>query len=230
MQTSFGRAAAIVVPESNNGKVGKVAATYAPIEQSCPRNCPFLGNGCYAAAGNTALHNRRIEEASENATALEVAKAEAIGIDRLPGDLPLRLHVSGDARTNAAARELGDAAARYILRGGQEVWSYTHSFRDVDRASWGPVSILASTENLEDAKAAMDRGYAAALVVKEHPADGRAYEVDGVKVIPCVEQTRGVNCVDCGLCFRDDKLLAQRAVIAFAAHGAMTKRVKEVLG
>jgi hypothetical protein len=40
------------------------------------------------------------------------------------------------------------------------------SWRTVERASWGPdVSVLASVETVRDARVAMARGYAAALVV-----------------------------------------------------------------
>jgi hypothetical protein len=220
---------AIVVPESGNKKVGLVAATYAPVKISCPTSCAFLNNGCYAQGGNTNLHNRRIEQASEGATALEVAKAEALGIDQLSGDLPLRLHVSGDAKTEAAVRVLADAAARYILRGGQPVWTYTHAHRDVSPEAWGAVSVLASVESVEDALDALARGWAPALVVKEHPADGKAYRVGELKVIPCPEQTRGIACVDCGLCMDNQKLINLNAAIGFAAHGAGTKRVKEAV-
>jgi hypothetical protein len=84
-----------------------------------------------------------------------VARAEAAAIDGLTGDRLLRLHVVGDARTNAAARVLPEAARRYALRGdsprrGRKVWTYTNAWRTVGRESWGDaVSVLASVETPE---------------------------------------------------------------------------------
>ena len=68
------------------------------------------------------------------------------------------------------------------------------------------------------------QGYAPALVVAAHPLDGRAYQSNGVRWIPCPAQTRdNVTCVSCRLCFDADALFARRAGIAFEAHGARRK-------
>jgi hypothetical protein len=156
----------------------------------------------------------------------------------LTGEHPLRLHVVGDAKTNAAARILGKAAQRYQARGwkrtrkAQDVWTYTHAWRQVDRSSWGPdISVLASCETVEQAGWALSLGYAPALVVVEkHPADGKAWVAErrvmvgggkGLTVIPCPAQTREeVQCVDCKLCWNDDWLKRERKAIGFEVHGS----------
>jgi hypothetical protein len=78
--------------------------------------------------------------------------------------------------------------------------------------------VLASVETVRDARAAMAREYAAAIVVCafERPS---AYQIDGTTVIPCPNQTRGVTCRDCGLCRDDERLRDAGLVIAFEAHG-----------
>src|SRR5262245_23835716 len=122
--------------------------------------------------------------------------AAAIDAVRFPFARPLRLNVSGDARTAAAARTEGDAAARWVRRGGGPVWAYTHAGATVPRAAWGAsVSVLASVQSTADGPAMLERGYAPAAVVTELPADGRAFDRDGVRWIPCPEQTRGVQCI-----------------------------------
>jgi hypothetical protein len=154
-------------------------------------------------------------DADPDATALDCARAEAAEIDALPdGGRDLRLHVVGDCPTNGAA------------------WTYTHAWRKVHRASWGDaVSVLASCENLDDAREAAARGYAVAMVVPEHAGE-RAEVVDGFRVIPCPEQSRGDRtCVDCRLCF-DDAGLRDRetpAIIALAIHGASKRRAGEAI-
>lgn len=219
-----------VVEKSENAKIGLAAATYLPIFATCSSTCPLLNNGCYAQGGNVGMNVRRLEREMSGLGGDVIAILEAGEIrdaaERVKDSRPLRLHVSGDAITEFRARMLADAARSWKGR----VWSYTHAWRDVSRESWGGVSILASCERLEDAKKAMKAGYAAALVTGPHPANGRAYERDGVKIIPCPAQTRkDVKCTTCRLCFDDQALLARNAVIAFETHGAGKKRALTVL-
>jgi hypothetical protein len=113
---------------------------------------------------------------------------------------------------------------------GAAVWTYTHSWRNVNRASWGRVSVLASVENRADAALAAGRGYAVAMVVAEHASD-RAEVIDGARVIPCTEQARGVTCVECRLCFDDGSLRDREtpAIIAFAVHGQSKRRAADAV-
>jgi hypothetical protein len=213
---------AVAVETTDNRKLGPVSATYAS-QASCPRSCPWFGAGCYAEAGHVAHTTRRLNR-SDVRSPVAVARTEARAIDGLTGDRLLRLHVVGDCRTNAAARVLGDACRRYARRGnrpatGKKVWTYSHSWRTVARSSWGDaVSVLASVETVRDARAAMQAGYAAAVVVVAFERE-EAYPVDGVTVVPCPEQTRGVTCRECGLCRDDERLRSAGIVIGFQAHG-----------
>jgi hypothetical protein len=122
-------------------------------------------------------------------------------------------------------RQQGAAADRYARRGnaprrGKKVWTYTQAWRTVARENWGAiVSVLASVETVRDARAAMARGYAAAVVVAAFELVG-AYRIDGVTVLPCPQQTRGVTCQDCGLCRDDQRLRSAGLVNAFQAHGS----------
>lgn len=224
--------AAIAVETSTNAKLGPVSASYAS-QASCPRSCPWYGNGCYAERGLVGWQTRRLNRSAVRGAA-RIADAEARAIDALTGDRLLRLHVVGDARTDAAAKVLGAAAHRYSRRGnaprhGRKVWTYTHAWRTVSRESWGEsVSVLASVETVRDARAAMARGYAAAVVVSAFEREG-AYPIDGVTVIPCPNQTRGVTCRDCGLCRDDERLRAAGLVIAFQAHGTGGASVRKTL-
>ena len=225
------------VLHSKNVKVGDVAATYAPISKTCPTTCPLRDNGCYAQGGNVGFKVRRTEEYSDGLNGDTVAALEGDEIADLAPHAPpghaLRIHVSGDAITDYRAAQMARGASVWPGR----VWSYTHAWRSVDRVSWGKVSILASCESLEAVVDAKHRGYAAALVVAEHPKDGRAYLARSgpphaysvVKVIPCPSQTRNVKCTDCKLCWNDSLLLSQAACISFAAHGATKKRTLKVL-
>jgi hypothetical protein len=211
---------ATAVPLSRASKIIGCAATWAA-HRSCPPTCP-LRVGCFARFGLCAHTTRRLNAAcTPRTTALDVALCEAAALGGLrvhPGR-PLRLHISGDCATPQAARIVAGAARRYLVRGGGPVWACTHAWREVPRAAWGyGINILASIETLADLPLARAQGYAsAALVVAEHPADGRAWRApDGTKVVPCPSQThKDVICATCRLCMRPTP-----TVISLAAHGA----------
>ena len=209
---------ATMVTKSRNRKLGGCAATYAA-QASCPGSCPFRDNGCYAEKGFVALTTRRLNGASGDATAIDVARAEAAAIDaakpRWAGQ-PLRLHVVGDCPDNECAETVAAAARRWRERGGGPVWTYTHAWRDVDRLSWEGVSVLASVHSKDEAAEAEAHGYAAAMV-GSHENGKRAWREDGTRYVPCPQQHGLADCRTCGLCFRDERL-HERAVIVFEKH------------
>lgn len=217
--------------KSGNAKIGEMSATYLPIKQTCPAACPLKGAGCYAQGGNVGMIQRKKERHADEhgLRALALVKAEAAEIRAAgpsAGGRALRLHVSGDARTDASARALRNAREHW----NGPVYTYTHAWRTVARMSWGRVSVLASCESLAEAANALERGYAPAMAVPEHKSDRATVDPStGIRVIPCPSQTRGVTCAQCKLCMRDEALHAGRAVIAFAAHGQDKKRALRVL-
>lgn len=216
---------ATAVENSKNGKTGIVSATYGPIK-SCPDACPLKNNGCYAQLGNVFFTVKRLNKAvEENDASLEnIAEFEAKEIDKLSGKNPLRLHVSGDCRTNECAKILAAACERYTKKHGQPVWTYTHAWRDIDRSSWGKISVLASCETLEQCKEASAKGYATALLRPE-PFQ-KTIKENGLRLVPCKELTKGISCTDCKLCFKDK---AKDRVICFFPHGCKAKEVKKLL-
>lgn len=224
----------IYVEKSKNAKVGDVDATYSSIASTCPDTCASKRDGsCYAMGGRVALTVRRLD--SEGLAPLAAAKREASAIDSSykGGPVPsraLRLHVSGDAKTVAATKVLASAVGRWLDRGGSHAWTYTHAWNKVPRSAWGRVSVLASVDTPEDVAKARAQGYAPAIVVPEHAADGKAFaDSNGNKWIPCPEQTKGTPCDRCKLCWNADRLASSGMGIAFAAHGVKTESMKRRL-
>lgn len=212
-----------------------VSSTFVAINKTCSDTCPFkrtgeIARGCFADSGFTKRTAWRLNEAAEEMTSLEVIQQEVTLIDAaFPDGIPqdgarggrdLRLHVGGDVRTIREARLLAGAAERWVQRGGGTVWTYTHSWRGIPRPIWGPISVLASCENIDDLECARARGYAPALVVHRFPDEtGRAWRVGAFRVVPCPAEAReGVTCAECRLCL-DRDLHALRVVISFAVHG-----------
>lgn len=247
---------AILVPWTNNAKIGskrkarrlaKVSTTYASTKTSCPRSCEFFDNGCYGQNGPVGFTERRLSRGAARLASVLTAQQEAAAIDGAfkGNDIPqdgmlggrdLRLHTVGDASTIKAASLLGGAAARWRLRKGGRVWTYTHAWREVPRAHWGrAVTVLASVVKLSDVAAARAQGYPVARTVARFPMrDGKplASWIDGgVKHVACPAQTReDTGCADCGICLTDpDKLVKLEIVVTFEAHGAQENKVKRHL-
>lgn len=213
-------------------------STYASIESTCDDVCPFKrrddgkSGGCFADSGRTTFLVRELDRnaallgnTSFDSTLDEVAEIDGAFVRGVPqdgakGGRDLRLHVSGDVASAGAAAMLGEAATRWRSRGGGTVWTYTHTWRTIDRAMWGDdVSVLASIEHPTQAKEARARGYASAIVVDEFPNGAKAFSIDErTKAVPCPAESGKTTCVECRLCLDVDLLGINRA-IAFRAHG-----------
>jgi hypothetical protein len=230
---------AIYVSESGNTKImgsKKVDATYVSIKASCPKTCSLMGEECYAQVGHTGIHVHRLDEEAAGLSPLQAARAEANAINNsykggsVPQGRDMRLHVSGDSRTLAGSRLINNAVGRWQERGGGIAWSYTHAWQHVPASIWSNVAMLASVSTTEEVAEARQQGYAPAIVVAEHPSE-RSYYLSGsdTKWIPCPNQTRGVGCSDCRLCFDVARLFQGNYGIAFAAHGVKKNKVKRHL-
>jgi hypothetical protein len=222
------------VERSSNVKIGKsVSATYAPIKQTCPESCKLRDTACYAQVGNVGGINARISRnaAEQKLSATRIAELEAEEIDKsfkggkIVGNGGLRLHVSGDVRTQRGVGYLSRAAQRFQARGGGKVWTYTHAWSKLPRHLWKGISVLASCDTIQEARAALRAGYAPAMVVAEFEQDS-SYLIDGIRGIPCPAQTRDTTCEACKLCMNADRLASQDSMILFAVHGVRAKKFK----
>lgn len=222
---------AIFVARSKNEKTGPVSVTYASIDGSCPKDCMHRDAGCYAQTGMVGIQTNRLNKNNKTrgrSDAREIAREEAryirAAIANGENTQAMRLHVAGDCRTASAARTVSSACEGW----NNPVWTYTHAWKVVDRENWGNVSVLASVDKSEDISLAFERGYAPAIVVSEHPTDGKSFvrAEDNIRIIPCPAQTReNVTCDTCKLCWNAARLHATRSAISFAAHGVRKRKL-----
>lgn len=219
---------AIAVEASKNAKTGTVHATYAT-QASCPSDCALLNQGCYAQSGPIGITTARLNRvaALSKPTPLTIAMAEADAIAKLSGSLDMRIHVVGDCTTSAAASIVSKAAIAK-LKTGRRAWTYTHAWKTVDPAAWDGVSVLASTDSLSQVEVAREQGWATAAVVSQFESES-VHKQQGVKILPCPNQTRNVKCSDCMLCFDSERLKKTDLTIGFTAHGARQNNVRRVL-
>lgn len=220
---------AIAVPITDDSKTGKISATWASMA-TCPSDCPYLlkvdpatgkliPGDCYTLNYPAVFTTNRLNRSTVK-DIIKIALCEAQAIDGLPGTRVLRVHILGDCPTDATARIVSSAMLRYQARSGYLAYTYTHAWRVVSIKSWQGANVLASCENVTDVRAARKRGYAAAIVVQDFPSE-KVYKLDGEDIAPCPHATRGIKCVDCGLCFDSAKLSKLKLTIGLKASGKL---------
>jgi hypothetical protein len=236
---------AIFVEKSENRKISGgfgMSTTYLSIKATCPNSCVLKQTQeCYAmCGGHVGMIVRRLDKGVKSNDAIKVAREEAREIrcafrggpipqDGIKGGRDLRGRTSGDSRTNTTAKIFAAAIKNWKNRGGGSAWSYTHAWKDIKRSSWGKhVSILASIDNVKDAKRALREYYAPARYVPEFKT--KAWVENGIRWIPCPAQIKEeVTCATCRLCMNDKKLKKMKAGIAFTAHGNRGLQMKKRL-
>ena len=213
---------------SKNSKTGKVSATYAPI-QTCPDSCPLKNSGCYGQSGPCGVTFTRISDNTEkqNLSEQDIAEKEAKAIDSLNGDLPLRLHVTGDCPNDSSAKTVSDACERYMTKDDNPVWAYTHTWENVDRDSWGIVNVLASCESSEQVRRATDKGYSVAWVTPLNRIADRVQKAAqmGLSVSLCQNFSKGKTCTQCRKCFNTN----EKEVVIIPTHGIQVKKADQAV-
>lgn len=216
---------------SKLSRLNNVSCSYLPINKTCPKECSYKDNGCYAQLGRVGLINNRLESLTEEMTSLDIINFESAQIISNPSQRFLRLHVSGDVSSNEEVLILENAISHWKSRGGEYAWTYTHNWRKINSKNWKNISALASVENIKEASQARKNGYVPAIVVENFPNKSKIFKIgkSSVNWIPCPNQVIDVTCVECKLCMRTDLLKKKNYGIAFAAHGVKKKRMLEVI-
>jgi hypothetical protein len=192
----------IAIRKSGNRKTGPVAATYRPVETTCPADCALLNAGCYAQRGFTAYHQSRAESIHD-----EFEKLKGVDI--------VRHLVSGDAFIDD---KLDVSFVKSLLRfhwlnPSILGWAYTHRCEDWDDAELGPevhppnLWVLASVDSQDDARKAWRRGWNTARVT-DSLDDKMPEEVicpyDKAKY---VGTEPAITCLECRKCWQDKNIL-----------------------
>ena len=233
--------------------------SYTSIANSCPTSCALMGKdslggrrtgkdtSCYALMHKNIGPLVKLLNAVSDAldeTAVDVAEDEAKCIDAshrhgIKSKIDFRMHTAGDSRTPVGSRKIAAAVRRWQSRGGGHAWGYTHAWRDQSRSDFGPISTLASVQNMPEAALARRRGWMPTVVVthglspkiakKNH---GRmtafCFKGDDTFWIPCPAQNpnkdKQIACVNCRMCMNDHRYIGKGFGIAFEAHGSGAKR------
>jgi hypothetical protein len=208
---------------THHPKLGYAYRTYRPVGLTCPSECPFLNNGCYAQSGPSAIHQARAKDQERSLTT---------EFRRLPRGALIRHMVSGDLFENDQVdREVVDEIKKaHRSRPDVQGWGYTHGWRRLNAASLNLSNLTynASCERPQDVQLALQAGWPAVMVVpSEHP---KRKDYGDFTAVVCPNQTVGITCDRCGLCAKRDRRVGGKPlVVAFRAHGSRRKKAEEQL-
>lgn len=214
---------------SKNRKIAKIEngvaqwpfvyATYREVGATCHTRCGFHpaheasrvhGEQCYALKGRVALHSKRgTPDVSDGDEVYRFVQSLAPGA-------AIRHHVSGDVYNSDGSldwayfeRLVQAHEARPDVRG----WLYTHAplvdfLRMQARAAGTSLAVNWSCDDLGEAQEQQDAGVVGLTAVLPKGTT----RAKGVVI--CPEQTSGIPCAECRLCWKSDR----KAIVGFIAH------------
>jgi len=214
-------------PKSKNVKTGEIPVTTTTAD-TCPDDCAFKDNGCYAQQGPLALHWAKVTKGERGDTWKEfLFKVQSFKADQLwrhnqAGDL------AGDGkRLDAEANDqLADANV------GKRGFTYTHypvltdkhNAQVVKRMNDKGFVVNLSGNNLAHADALYDLGIAPVTTVLPETQTTNTTTPKGRKVVVCPATIRdNVSCATCQLCARN-----RDAIVGFPAHGTSKRKANSV--
>jgi len=215
-----------LVRVSRNRKTGPIPVTTTSAN-SCPPNCSFKGNGCYAESGPLAIHWRAVSAGARGSTFDELLQE----IRTLRRHVLWRHNQAGDLTPEApGVIDAGKLTRLAMANRGRRGFTYTHYPLTPDNQA--PIlhanrlgfTVNLSAETLVQADAYADLGIAPVVVVLPQGLTKPIRTSAGRQVIVCPASTGNSDCLNCGLCQQRDRA----AIVGFPAHGAGAQRVQAI--
>lgn len=238
----------ILLPTSSNKKTGDIMQSYSS-RSTCPKDCVFKNNGCYAEGYHTKMVWDRCEDKND---ARYVINGEQLKIGLLEGafnklrknpardSILFRHNVAGDLAvegtnlidvnrvdTIAVAIEGANKVAGEIIKG----YTYTHCNIDLNAsdiihdAAHKGFLINASCETVDEVKHAKSLGINAVIASVDPKETEKWLKAVGLYGAQCPAQiNEGMDCDRCQLCAKNRKV-----VIIFEVHGQSKGKARRVI-
>ena len=213
--------------KSSNAKTGPIPVSTTSAD-TCPNDCPFRGNGCYA--DGYPLKGRWDEVTRGERGGSLAALCEKIAA--LPAGQLWRHNQAGDLPGDGEEINAAELMEIVIANMGRRGFTFTH-YNPAKSQNAVPISIAnregftinLSANNLAHADdlAALDIGPVA--VVLPAGFDGRRTQTPaGRRVAQCPATYRDTTCADCGLCAMRDR----KVIVGFPAHGVHKRKADAI--
>ncbi len=216
-----------LTPKSNNRKVGKIPVSTTSAD-TCPDDCPFKKNGCYADGGPLAMHWAKVTDRQRGDT-FQVFLGK---VSALPKGQLWRHNQAGDLPGSNGKLDADACVDLCLANAGKRGWTYTHynvldndyNANVVKHMVMNGFVVNLSGNSLDHADKLADLDIAPVTTVL--PSDQMTNTVTpaGRKVVVCPAVTRDdVSCEDCQLCAR-----LRDVIVGFPAHGNGKKKADAV--
>ncbi len=213
--------------KSSNRKVGKIPVSTSSAD-TCPDDCPFKGNGCYAYGYPLKGHWDKVTDRQRGDT-FQVFLGK---ISALPKGQLWRHNQAGDLPGSNGKLDADACVDLCLANAGKRGWTYTHynvldsdyNANVVKHMVMNGFVVNLSGNSLDHADKLADLDIAPVTTVL--PSDQMTNTVTpaGRKVVVCPAVTRDdVSCEDCQLCAR-----LRDVIVGFPAHGNGKKKADAV--
>ena len=219
-----------LTPTSSNVKIGKVPVSTSG-KQTCPSECPFKDNGCYADNGPLAIHWKAV---SEGRRGFQSFAEFCAAIASLPAGQFWRHNQAGDlAGNNSGTIDALKLQKLCEANEGKRGFTYTHynPFSIMNAAAIKAANLLGFTVNLSANNLKQADQYAKlnigpVVVTLPHNAPKLGNRTPGGRVVTvCPAQTQDdMTCEKCQLC----QVSNRKTIVGFLAHGSRKAKVDAI--
>lgn len=209
---------------SGNKKTGPIAVTTTS-KDSCPTDCIFKGNGCYAENGPLNIHWNKVskrERGTDFTGFINIIKG-------LPGGVLWRHNQAGDLAHDDGIIDVNNLLAIIKANKNKRGFTYTHHNPLINKDILTKANEEGFTVNISGNNVTHAVGLFKSIklpTVTVLPMDAPSVQVvDNTKIVACpAEKSDKVNCANCGLC-----AIAERDyIIGFRAHGTGKKKANKI--
>ncbi len=211
---------------SGNQKTGPIPVTTTS-ENSCPPNCSFKKNGCYAEGGPLAIHWKAVSHGKRGIDFDELLEE----IATVRRNALWRHNQAGDLPSSSPGVIDGQKLTRLAMANrGRRGFTYTHyvptmaNRQAIRSANLLGFTVNLSAETLEQADEYAELGVAPVVVVLPADATKAVRTPAGRQVIVCPATTGNTDCLNCGICQQRDR----KSIVGFPAHGSGAKKAQAV--
>lgn len=220
--------------KSTNKKTGPIPVSTTE-EDSCPRSCPWFGEGCYANSGPLRLHWKKVSTEDRGGSWSEFLAQ----IRLLPKGQLWRHNQAGDLP--GKKEQIRETELQDLVRAsdGKRGFTYTHkpvtgqtatakrNRRLIKRANSPSFTINLSGNNLDHATQLAGLRIAPVTTILDSSETRRSFDHKGHKVVVCpaTYEEEDIQCDTCMLC----AVPTRKSIIGFPAHGTQKNKVNQHL-
>jgi hypothetical protein len=211
--------------KSGNAKTGPIPVTYSPRE-TCPRTCPYLGDGCYAEAGfYTRMHWDALDAGTRGISWDEMCSRVA----GLPDGTLWRHNIAGDLPHENGLIDI--FAVRKLVEANAGKRGFTFAHHDMEAwanplvVTWAnlngfTINLSCDSPQQADEVYAMNIGPVVLAVPSTQNTNFKTPAGRTVVICPAT-QREDVTCHSCGLC----AVTHRETIVGFPAHGGGARKV-----